>query len=225
MTTLTVTPAFSAMATSFDQPGTYRIGGITAIALHTCAIAAVFLLASKVSVAPSAPIMVSMITAQTAEPLRPEPEQLPKPRPVRTQSAPSLPQPLLASAKQDDAPADEAPAPQAPPPPPAATASAEAAPAVAVIPPRFDAAYLDNPAPSYPPLSRRMGEQGKVLLRVLVNADGSAARVELRNSSGSPRLDQSALDTVKRWRFISAKQGTQAISAWVLIPILFTLGD
>jgi protein TonB len=103
-------------------------------------------------------------------------------------------------------------------------APAEVAPQVAVTPPRFDAAYLDNPSPPYPTMSRRMGEQGKVLLRVLVNADGSAAQVELKNSSGSSRLDQSALDTVKRWRFVPAKLGTQAVTAWVLVPISFTLG-
>jgi protein TonB len=41
-----------------------------------------------------------------------------------------------------------------------------------VLPPRFDAAYLNNPKPSYPPLARRLGEEGRVTLRVHVTPDG-----------------------------------------------------
>jgi protein TonB len=92
-----------------------------------------------------------------------------------------------------------------------------------VTPPRFDAAYLDNPPPAYPALARRAREQGKVVLRVLVTPAGMAQRVEVRSSSGSNRLDEAALDTVKRWRFVPARQGVEAISAWVLVPISFSL--
>ena len=66
------------------------------------------------------------------------------------------------------------------------------APVIAVAPPRFDADYLQNPAPVYPGLSRRIGEQGKVILHVLVSADGRARKVELRTSSGFERLDNAA---------------------------------
>ena len=119
----------------------------------------------------------------------------------------------------------------APPPPPKPVETAEAAPKdeptplppAPVIPPRFNADYLQNPAPPYPPLARRMGEQGRVVLRVLVNTEGAAERVDLRQSSGSPRLDESALETVKRWKFVPARQGDQPVSAWVLVPISFSL--
>ncbi|MDR0441557.1 MAG: energy transducer TonB, partial [Candidatus Accumulibacter sp.] len=67
---------------------------------------------------------------------------------------------------------------------------------------RFDADYLRNPKPPYPPLSRRMREEGRVVLRVLVTIDGGAGDVEVRNSSGSARLDESALRTIRRWKFI-----------------------
>jgi protein TonB len=89
--------------------------------------------------------------------------------------------------------------------------------------PRFDAAYLNNPAPAYPALARRMGEQGKVILRVLVNSAGIAGQVELRTSSGSPRLDGAALETVRHWRFLPARQGDDTIDAWVLVPVSFSL--
>jgi periplasmic protein TonB len=97
------------------------------------------------------------------------------------------------------------------PPPPVITA------------PIFAADYLDNPAPAYPSLSRRAGEQGRVVLRVLVSPSGKADEVEIRTSSGHHRLDESARDTVRRWRFIPAKRGDEPVQAWVLIPISFRL--
>ena len=75
----------------------------------------------------------------------------------------------------------------------------------------------------YPALARRMGEQGKVILRVLVNSAGIAGQVELRTSSGSARLDGAALETVRRWRFLPARQGDDNIDAWVLVPVSFSL--
>lgn len=89
--------------------------------------------------------------------------------------------------------------------------------------PSFNAAYLDNPAPDYPSVSRRLGEQGKVLLRVQVAADGTADSVVLQTSSGSTRLDQSALAAVKKWRFVPAKRGGQAVSASVVVPVSFSI--
>lgn len=88
---------------------------------------------------------------------------------------------------------------------------------------RFDANYLQNPAPKYPPLSRKMGEEGKVVLRVLVNQQGAADQVQIKTSSGSQRLDESAQKTVRNWKFIPAKQGTEPIESWVLVPIIFKL--
>lgn len=90
-------------------------------------------------------------------------------------------------------------------------------------PPSFDASYLHNPAPNYPSVSRRLGEQGRALLRVQVRADGTADAVALQTSSGSERLDQAALDAVIKWRFVPAKRGGQAISATVVVPVRFSI--
>lgn len=116
---------------------------------------------------------------------------------------------------------------EAPPAPPEkAEPIAEAPPPPAVIePPKFGAAYLHNPAPNYPPLSRRLNEEGRVLLRVLVATNGSAEQVKIENTSGSGRLDQAAVDAVKNWAFIPAKRDNQAISAYVLVPVKFSLSD
>ncbi len=92
-----------------------------------------------------------------------------------------------------------------------------------IEPPRFGAAYLHNPSPDYPSTARRLGEQGRVLLRVLVSTKGDAERVQLESSSGSDRLDKSAIEAVKKWRFIPAKRSNQAISAYVLVPVKFSL--
>jgi protein TonB len=87
----------------------------------------------------------------------------------------------------------------------------------------FNAHYLENPQPAYPGLSRRLHEQGRVTLRVLVSASGTAQEVQVRTSSGFPRLDDAALQTVRNWKFVPAKRGAEAVSAWVLIPISFKL--
>ncbi|HEU4655305.1 MAG TPA: energy transducer TonB [Steroidobacteraceae bacterium] len=88
---------------------------------------------------------------------------------------------------------------------------------------RFDADYLDNPQPSYPSISRRMREEGTVVLKVKVRVDGQPDVVLVQQASGSVRLDQAALSAVKLWKFIPAKRGDQAVESWVLVPIEFDL--
>jgi periplasmic protein TonB len=92
-------------------------------------------------------------------------------------------------------------------------------------PPRFDVDYLDNPAPVYPPLSKRSNEQGRVVLSVFVEPSGLASQIEIRSSSGFHRLDASAKAAVMKWRFIPARKGTEPIGAWVLVPIVFSLKE
>jgi protein TonB len=113
--------------------------------------------------------------------------------------------------------------PPAPPPPPVAQSAVAPDPPPPIIPPRFNADYLQNPAPAYPALARRLREQGRVLIRVLVSVDGMPEQIELKTSSGFPRLDHSALETIRSWKFVPARQGEQKIAAWVVVPIAFTL--
>jgi protein TonB len=90
-------------------------------------------------------------------------------------------------------------------------------------PARFDADYLRNPKPPYPLTARRMREEGKVILRVLVTSEGAAGSLEIKTSSGSARLDESALRTVRQWKFIPARRGNTPVQSWVLVPIVFKL--
>jgi periplasmic protein TonB len=93
----------------------------------------------------------------------------------------------------------------------------------AIAPPRFDATYLQNPPPRYPLVARRRGEEGTVTLRVHVRRDGVPASVRLEKTSGSSVLDNAALEAVRAWRFAPARQGGEAVDAWVLVPIVFRL--
>ena len=94
---------------------------------------------------------------------------------------------------------------------------------VATTPPSYKAAYLHNPPPAYPRISKRRGEEGKVLLRVKVNQQGRAALVKLHQSSGSTRLDNAARKAVNRWRFVPAKKAGKTVSGWVIVPVVFKL--
>lgn len=154
---------------------------------------------------------------------------LPKSQAIKPPEAPKqqrMPRPaenLLRSSTFSESP----PAFTTPPPPsPVPAAPINVAPAPeAITAPRFDADYLDNPKPVYPATSRRLGEQGKVLLRVLVGAAGLAEKVELKLGSGFARLDQAALEAVGRWRFVPARRGEQAVAAWVQVPVTFQLDN
>ena len=78
-----------------------------------------------------------------------------------------------------------------------------------------------NPQPRYPSLARRRGEEGRVLLRLTVNAAGQVEAVSVARSSGYELLDQEAQRTVARWRFQSPP--TERMVAQ--IPITFRLRD
>ncbi|MDO9598734.1 MAG: energy transducer TonB [Azoarcus sp.] len=175
-------------------------------------------------VQPPAPPPPIPIPVQKPAPPKPQPVKRPPPpkaappkpaEPVLTQSATAL-----SSAEPEPAPA---PAPMAPAQPIAADTGPAAPAPAAVSAARFDADYLNNPAPAYPPLSRRMREEGKVMLRVVVKPDGLPGRIETARSSGSERLDEAARNAVSRWRFVPARQGERAIEASVLVPIIFKL--
>lgn len=207
------------------QASTPRLS-VRAVLLIAAAHAGVLALLVSLDVVP----MPSAVRTLTVDLIRPEappppPKEIvpPKPRPVQVKPQPRpqptpVPQPVLAVPAESPAPAAEVPvvreAPPAPPAPPAP---------VTVSQPRFDADYLSNPAPAYPPMSRRLGEEGKVVLRVHVEPNGLPSQIEVKTGSGSPRLDQAAQDAVRRWRFVPAKRGEEAVAAWVLVPIVFNL--
>lgn len=183
--------------------------------------------------APAAPQPVALPRPLTVSLIEPEPVQE-EPRPARkpaalqsvaaaaspvlvAEPAPPTPQPLAEAARPVPEP-DDVPAPEPEPlSPPAAVADA-AGPGPTPLPspptPPRPADYLANPGPANPPLSRRLGEEGTVRLNILVSPDGSVARLELAQSSGLPRLDRSAVETVQSsWKFDPARQAGKPVAA------------
>jgi protein TonB len=182
-------------------------------------------------------IVPAQVIAEFIEPPKPKvelPPPVPKPPvPVKqaiTPKAEVLPPPPMPVAIADPTPAANAPtgvtAPQPPAPPiaaPVAAAPVAPPPPPKVELPSSDADYLQNPKPAYPAISKRLGEQGKVIVRVLIGVDGTAQRAEIRQSSGYDRLDQAALTTVQRWRYVPGKRGGVAEAMWFNVPINFVL--
>ena len=173
------------------------------------------------------------LMSQFIEPPAPKVNTPPPPQPAQIKKtltkAPSVAAPLP-TAIIDPIPTPNAPSgvttPQAAPAPTAAPIAAAAAgppAAPAVQFPSSDADYLQNPKPPYPPVSRRLNEQGKTTVRVLIGVDGQPQRAEIANSSGFSRLDEAAMATVMRWRYVPGKRGGVAEAMWFNVPINWVL--
>jgi periplasmic protein TonB len=177
------------------------------------------------------------VMADLIEP--PQPQVTPEPTPPKPQPAPKPVAPVQRAVKQAPMPLaipDPSQAPQAPTGvvsapsalQPAVTEPVAAAAVALPSPPKVelpssDANYLNNPPPPYPPLSKRLGEQGRVVVRVHISADGIATRAEVQKSSGFPRLDETAVQTVLRWRYVPGKRAGVPEAMWYSVPISFVL--
>jgi protein TonB len=88
---------------------------------------------------------------------------------------------------------------------------------------RFPRKLSANLPPPYPIDALRAGIEGRVVLRVLVGADGRVARLQIESSSGFSSLDAAALDAVRRWRFEPARRLGRAVDFEVLAPVKFSI--
>jgi protein TonB len=189
------------------------------------------LLRRVVEVFVPAQVLVEMHTPQEDKPAPPPPA----PTPVKTRQTPVTPPTPLAVTTPTPQPSQITLAPVDPSPPVNAAAvktssnvTATATSAAPPAPPKLelpssDADYLNNPKPPYPPLSKRMGEQGKVIIRTLIGADGTAQDASIFKSSGFDRLDQSALATARKWRYVPGKRAGVAEAMWFNVPFEFVL--
>jgi len=174
--------------------------------------------AVRQAVVQAAPIMVSLI--QPAEPPKPAPPPPPVPQPVKPRPTPA---PLIAAAPvpAPQPPSFVAPAPELAPAPVAAVAPAPPAPPAPVVaaaqppaPKQVPASalrYLVEPRTSVPVMSRRLGESGIVVLRVIVDAKGLLKEASIKKSSGFARLDQQALQDIRSARFVPQTENGQPI--------------
>lgn len=160
------------------------------------------------------PVFAELIDEPQVEPAQPPPPP-PSLQPVHVDTVPEpeLAIDLPAESSQGITLATSTPAPS-PAGRPAATE---------IIPPRIDQNRSDM-MPSYPPTSKRLGEQGRVLLLVHVMRNGKAAEVKLTHSSGFERLDQAAIAHVQRaWRFVPARSGSETVDSWGEFAVTFRL--
>lgn len=210
---------------------------ITATVLLHVILALLFMLGlmeHKITPPDTPPVLVEFMQSQptprTVEPqpakptppqVRPQPVATPEPAPQPTPAPSKVTAPAVVTQAAPVAPsAPTTPTPPAPPAP--APAPVVTAPAKTDV--SISASYsASNAKPIYPNMSKRLGEQGTVVLRVLVKADGTAGAVEVKSSSSFPRLDQAAVEAVKSWHFNPATSDGKAIDEWYQVPIPFKL--
>lgn len=190
------------------------------------------------AVALAAPMFVDLIAPPAPpEPVPPPPpppptppkpalKAPPPPAPLITAAPTPAPAPFVAPPPPMEPPPPSEPAPPAPPvvlvTPPAPPAPPPAAPAPKLIP-ASAVQYLEPPALEYPRTSRRLGESGRVLLRVYIDEAGLPRQVLLAQSSGFARLDEAALAAMKKARFKPYTENGQPTAGWAPAPIDFEL--
>ncbi len=189
--------------------------------------------AVRSAVAEAAPLFVDLIASPSSErppePAAPPPSPAPQtpPQPAPMIAAAPTPAPAATNVVAPEPPPE--PSPSAPPAVPVAIAVAPPAPPASVPPPaarELPASaiqYLEPPEPAYPRASRRAGESGLVVVRVFVGADGLPRQMQLQQSSGFTRLDEAALEGVRRARFKPPTENGQPVAGWARIPIPFEL--
>ena len=186
------------------------------VALHVLAIASLLLSPSTTAIDNQQSIAMEMVLAPVSNTPAKAQQQT-----VTTQTAMAK----SAATKAEQATPSSAPAAQSADATPAATPtqSGQAKGAPAFTLPSSEAHGLNNPKPAYPKQSRRLNEQGQVLIRVFVAADGSPQQGEIKTSSGFDHLDQEALRTVMRWRFAPGQRFGTPEAMWFNVPVNFVL--
>lgn len=162
-------------------------------------------------------VSIAMPSLAQAAPATPAPAPVARPKPVQAQQEPQAATPV-AAADMPGTPSQLA----------ESAAPVQAVTVVQGLPgsePDYQATYLHNPIPFYPMVAQRMGWQGRVVLNVEVLASGLPGQIKVQKSSGHEVLDDAALQAVRGWRFVAARQGDQVITKWFLIPIPFILKE
>jgi protein TonB len=83
--------------------------------------------------------------------------------------------------------------------------------------------YQLNTPPTYPGLARKRGQEGTVILQVLVNREGRVDDLKIETSSNLTLLDRAAVTAVQKWRFEPGRRGEERVPMWVRVPVTFKL--
>ena len=193
-------------------------------ALHLLAIGTLLLSPSTTDIDNQQSIAMEMVLAPVSNtPTKAQAALTPTAAPT-TPNTPAVAAPSLTSAlatRNADAFASSSTTNTTPAATPTQTGKPQGAPAFSL--PSSEAHGLNNPKPAYPRMSRRLNEQGQVVIRVFVTADGSPQQGEIKTSSGFDRLDQEALRTVMRWRFVPGQRFGTPEAMWFNVPVNFVL--
>ena len=192
------------------------------VALHLLAMGALLLSPSTTDIDNQQSITMEMVLAPVSNtPAKAQAAVTPTAAPT-TPNTPAVAAPSSAQATRSaDAFASSSTTNTTPAATPTQTGKPQGAPAFSL--PSSEAHGLNNPKPAYPRVSRRLNEQGQVVIRVFVAADGSAQQGEVKTSSGYDRLDQEALRTVLRWRFVPGQRFGTPEAMWFNVPVNFVL--
>jgi len=204
-----------------DEGVTRRFGLVAVVLLHVAVIAALLQIGEvRKAIADAGPLFVSFIAPETPVETPPPPVVVPKKQPP----------PLIVSQRVSQAPVEFV-APVAPPEPVAEPTLVDVppsppAPAAAATAPKLvtHVEYVRRPALEYPTMSRRFGEQGRVVVRVLINPRGQAERVELQEASPYRRLNEAALKAAQEAQYRPYTENGVAQTVWALVPLVFELG-
>ena len=115
------------------------------------------------------------------------------------------------------------PEPATPTPPATPALQVAAAPVAERILSASEVQYVEPPVLVYPRASRRAGEAGRVLLRVFVDEEGRPHHVQVSRSSGFARLDDAAVDALRKARFKPSIDNGRPVAGWALVPLTFEL--
>jgi len=193
--------------------------------------------AVRQAVVEAAPMFVDIIAPPAPpEPVPPPPPPPPPPAPKPPPKKPPPPKRIIAAPP----PPVPAPAPFVAPPPPVVELPPE--PPVVLVPPAPPAPptppapppppkiipasavqYLEPPQISYPRQSRRLGEEGQVMVRVYIDEAGMPRQVHVEQSSGHARLDEAAVAGVRKARFKPYTENGRPVAGWARIPVPFEL--
>ncbi len=77
--------------------------------------------------------------------------------------------------------------------------------------------------PAYPPKARRLDMQGRVVVRLVVDAGGAPQACAVHQADPPGYFEEAALDAARRTRFIPGKLRGQAVNTVVLLPFTFSL--
>jgi len=202
-----------------SAPGMERIAGtVVVLALHGAALYA--LMSHRIIPVPDE-VVTLFVETVTLRP--PPPPQAPKPQPQPEKRRLPEPPPRQLVAQAPIVSAAEPVALPSPMPEPAVEAPPARPAGPVTLSDELSVACPERRPPAYPPLSRRLNEEGKVLLRVELDEHGSVSSARVETSSGFPRLDEAALAAVRTWRCTPARRDGRAVRAVAMQPFRFVL--